>query len=114
MTPIYHITSQTDWDDAQKTGGYRADSLDSQGFIHCSARHQVVAVANHFYRGRDGLVLLAIELDKLIPAVVWENLEGGQEQFPHIYGVLNLDAVVQVVPFPPGVDGAFDLPPSLI
>jgi uncharacterized protein (DUF952 family) len=110
---IYHITPYADWAAAQKSSSYEADSLVSQGFIHCSTRAQVIPVANNFYHGNQGLVLLAIDPSELSAGLVWENLEGGKEPFPHIYGPLNLDAVVQVLPFPPGPDGAFTLPENL-
>lgn len=111
---IYHITPQSDWDDALIFGSYQADSLSAQGFIHCSTRLQLILVANAIFRGREDLALLAIDVDKLAPALVWENLEGGQEMYPHLYGRLNLDAVVQVMPFTPEPDGSFRLPASLV
>jgi uncharacterized protein (DUF952 family) len=77
-------------------------------------------VANTFYRGQDGLVLLVIDPSKLAPALKWEPpaepepthaREG--ELFPHIYGPLNLDAVGRVLPFEPNTDGTFSLPSEL-
>lgn len=58
---IFHITSRTSWDNAQKRGDYRAESLTTEGFIHCSTLAQVLQVANNFYKGQNGLVLLEIE-----------------------------------------------------
>ena len=49
---IYHITSRSAWDEAKARGEYRAPSLESEGFIHCSTRNQLLQVANAFYRGR--------------------------------------------------------------
>lgn len=108
---IYHITSRTSWSAAQGSGFYTADSLASQGFIHCSKAEQVLRVANAFYRGQGGLVLLEIDLTALRPEVRWEpGTDKPDELFPHIYGLLNLDAVVRVLDFPPAPDGSF---PSL-
>ena len=112
-TWIYHITEKTVWDEAQAAGVYQADTLRTEGFIHCSTHEQVIPVANRFYQGRLGLVLLAIDPEKLSAALVWENLEGGKEAYPHIYGPLNLDAVIDEVPFPPEPDGSFQLPDNL-
>jgi uncharacterized protein (DUF952 family) len=117
MTMIYHITTREAWEQAEAAGAYRGDTLDTQGFIHCSTAFQVVRVANTFYRGQSGLVLLGIETDKVQPRVVFEQpinpatgeVEPGSEQFPHIYGALNLDAVVQVIDFPPNANGSFTL-----
>ena len=80
------------------------------GFIHCSTPEQVVQVANLRFRGESGFVLLLIDPDKVKAEIIYENLEGGQQLFPHIYGGLNCDAVVKVAEFEPGPDGYFTLP----
>ena len=110
MIDIFHITHSKDWKNALEEGAYRSDSLASQGFIHCSTRTQVVAVANRYYRGQQGLVLLEIASARVQPEIRWENLEGGTELFPHIYGPLNLEAVEKVIEFEPGEEGAFQFP----
>jgi len=107
---IYHISNQTEWDAAQQAGVYQADSLASEGFIHCSTREQILPVALRFYKGRTDLLLLAIETERLSAPVKFENLEGGEILFPHIYGPLNLDAVAARAPFPPQPDGSFQFP----
>jgi uncharacterized protein (DUF952 family) len=110
MILIYHITPQQDWKNAQVMGSYQADSLNTEGFIHCSYEHQLEDVANRFYLDANiPLVILLIETAKIKAAVVNENLEGGLKLFPHIYGPLNLDAVVEVKDFTRGEDGLFHL-----
>jgi uncharacterized protein (DUF952 family) len=109
-TIIYHITTENDWAAAQSTGSYQANTLTAEGFIHCSTRQQVVPVANRFYHSQSGLVLLAVDTGRLNSKLVWENLEGGHEQYPHIYGPLNLDAVLHVTKFDPEPDGTFVFP----
>ena len=104
---IFHATTRAEWHAAQNAGTYTADSLATEGFIHCSERRQVIWVANTRFRGRLDLVLLHIDVAKLRSKVVYENLEGGTEMFPHVYGPLNLDAVLTVVPFLPAADGTF-------
>ncbi len=103
---IYHITTRDEWAAAQKAGSYRAASLDSEGFIHCSTWQQVLPVAKLFYRGRGDLLLLRIDESRLDAPLVWEAPahpdpeKAGEfdetDLFPHIYGVINLDAVVAV------------------
>ncbi len=95
-----------------QSGFYRADSLDTEGFIHCSTRAQVVWVANRFYRGNSSLVLLVIDPDRVDAEIKYETVEGVGD-FPHIYGALNSDAIVQIIDFPPNADGSFDLPANL-
>ena len=107
---IYHITRKTDWETARHTGAYQGDTLATEGFIHCSNAEQVVTVANARFRGQPDLVLLCINPEQVGPKIVSENLEGGQTLFPHIYGPLNLDAVLEVVAFVPAENGLFDLP----
>jgi len=107
---IYHISNPTEWDTARAAGSYRADSLASEGFIHCSTRDQIPATGSRFYKGQTGLILLGIETERLASPLKWENSEGGLPPFPHIYGPLNLDAITQVLPFPANPDGSFDFP----
>jgi uncharacterized protein (DUF952 family) len=104
---IYHITTAADWEAAQAQGRYTVESLSSEGFIHCSKLEQVVATANRHYPGRRGLILLAIVAERVTAEIREENLSGGSELFPHIYGPINLDAVSAVQSFEPGPDGRF-------
>lgn len=108
MRVIFHITTAGAWREAEQRGRYEAPSLASAGFIHCSNRHQLVRVANHIFRRTTGLVLLHIDTKMLASPVIDENLEGGPEPFPHVYGPINLDAVARVTAFEPAEDGSFD------
>jgi len=111
---IFHITSRTFWSAAQKSGVYSADSLTSEGFIHCSKVNQIMRVANSFFTNLPGLVILVIDPSRLKPEVRWEaGTDKADELFPHIYGPLNLEAVVRVLDFEPGPDGMFSLPAEL-
>jgi len=105
---IYHITENSTWLRVLEEGAYRPTGFAKDGFIHCSTRAQVIPVANHLYLGKTGgLVLLVLEVEKIAAEIRWENLEGGEELFPHIYGALNLEAVKEVLPFTPRMDGKF-------
>ena len=106
---ILHIAHGDEWARAQVDGVYRADSLRDQGFIHCSYPHQIIRVADMVYRGQRGLVLLHIDPVRLDSTVVEED-GGGGELYPHVYGPINLDAVVKVERLEPGDDGSFTLP----
>lgn len=109
MSKIYHITTDDEWRKARATGVYAAESLATEGFIHLSTREQLLWVADRFYRGRGELVLLAVDPALLRAELRYEESEPGQ-RFPHLYGPLNLDAVVDAHPFPPDPDGTFQLP----
>ena len=102
---IVHICDRAAWDEAQKMGEYRPESLTVEGFIHASQPGQVLGVANRFYLGRQDLLLLWIDQERVRPDIRYEPADG--DLFPHIYGAINLDAVVAVFPFPPDTDGMF-------
>ena len=108
MSLIYHITTAQQWYITEGQNQYEAEFFGVEGFIHCSNAEQVVRVANNLFRNTGGLVLLYIRTERLHPRLVYENLEGGSELFPHVYGAINLDAVVRVSSFEPGQDGTFD------
>ena len=119
---IYHITTQAAWQAAKASGRYSPPSLANEGFIHCSRRDQVLAVANEFYRGQGELILLCIDEARLHAVLRWEapaHPNGvaipsitGADQFPHLYGPLNLAAVVAALRFKEQ-PGGFALPPDL-
>ena len=109
---IYHITSAGQWSRAQAAGAYRGDTLESEGFIHASIARQVMGVAHRFYQGRSGLVILCIDVDKLRSELRYEAADNG-DHFPHIYGPLNTDAVVEALDFPASPEGAFQLPAAI-
>ncbi len=110
MRSILHITTHAAWAVAQQNGAYRGDTLESDGFIHCSLPEQVIAVANALYGGQAGLCLLVIDETRAAAEVRYEDCYASGQRFPHIYGPLNLDAVLRVVDFPPQADGTFVLP----
>ncbi len=114
MSYIFHITSREQWAQAEQSGSYQADSLNSEGFIHCSTSDQVVKVANAYYPGQTGLVLLCVDTDNLQSEVRYEDASGVHfepgEQFPHVYGPVNVGAVVKVIAWEPGPDGQFMVP----
>lgn len=105
MTTILHITQRKQWEQSKLLGTYEGDTLDSEGFIHCSTSRQIIKVANTFFPHQKGLVLLFINSEKVHAAIRYEGVEA--ELFPHIYGALNVDAVFKVIDFEPGEDGLF-------
>lgn len=111
LTPreyIVHLCPSQDWQKAKTSGEYRAASLEEERFIHCSRPDQILDVANRFYRQMPDLVLLWIDPNLVIYDIRYERPEAESEQdFPHIYGPLNLDAVVAVSSFPPHPDGFY-------
>jgi uncharacterized protein (DUF952 family) len=111
MTTILHICTRQDWEKAQVAGEYRPASLETEGFIHASRPEQILGVANRFYRGTNDLLLLVLDVRHLYAEIRWETADG--EVFPHVYGPLNLEAIVAVVPLQSGEDGEFHQLPDL-
>ena len=109
-TTIYHIATRADWDRARAEGAYRADSLATEGFLHASTARQLSATWARFYRGREQLVLLTIDLGRVDVPVVWADSPHSDEPFPHLLGPLNPDAVVAAASPVPGEDGGFAWP----
>ena len=116
-----HLTNSANWIEAQQQGFITAPSLAAEGFIHCSTEYQMRDVANKYYRGATDMVLVHIDPVTLASPLKWEppaHIDGSpslpnEPLFPHIYGVINLDAVIRVIDFPSNSDGSFDLPAQL-
>ena len=108
---IYHIATTADWNracrDREYTTSTRGLTLAEQGFIHASTVGQVALVANAFYRGAPDLLLLVIDTGLVGPEIRYEHVSGQADPYPHIYGPLNLGAVLEARPFAPGPDGQF-------
>jgi glutathione S-transferase len=94
MRRIYHIETPSQWRQAADSP-YQAESLTAEGFIHCSNRDQVARVANLFYADQAELLVLDIDAGRLASPLRDED-GGTGEQFPHVYGPINRDAVVAV------------------
>lgn len=109
----YHITSSAEWQDAQILGEYQPKGFAQEQFIHLSYSHQLLTVANRFYAGQNGLVILMLDSSRIKDGLIEENLEGGIELYPHFYGVLPINAVIEAIAFPCNADGGFNLPEEL-
>lgn len=100
---IFHVTTAADWADAQRAGSYtvstRGLTLAQEGYIHCSEEHQYDAVRRRWFDGVEDVVLLEVDTDRLTSPWRTEQLPGTDQPYPHVYGPLDLDAVVAVRPF---------------
>ncbi len=96
MPIIYHITSFAAWNIAQQQGYYESPTLKEEGFIHCSLENRVAGVLERFFAGQTNLVKLVIDTDKLTSDFVFEWSSSSVDTFPHVYGVIDLDAVIDI------------------
>ena len=113
MNLIVHIAHSHEWDHAKATGTYIPSRFAEDGFIHCSQPEQAHLPANSVFSRQDGLVLLWIDLTRLTAELRYESTDPvSAERFPHLYGPLNVDAVVGVTSLQPWEPGSFVLPPQ--
>lgn len=108
---LFHITTRSVWELAVETGHYVPATFAADGFIHLSDERQWFRTAQRFYHGQRNLVLLVIEETRLEAPLRREPADG--ELFPHLYGRLNLDAVVSVYDLPLDASGAVLAPATL-
>ncbi|MFZ9387201.1 MAG: DUF952 domain-containing protein [Chitinophagaceae bacterium] len=97
MPVIYHVTTAAAWEEALKTGQYLHPSLKDEGFIHCSQEDQVAGVLERYFSGQKNLVKLVIETDKLTSKYIFDWSPSTQDTYPHVYGPINADAVIDVI-----------------
>ena len=93
---IYHMAWRSDWDAGIADGVYRNPSLETEGFIHCT--HEpglLVSVANQFFAENRAEDLLIVSIDpKRVAAEIKDEDPGVCIAFPHVYGPIELDAVL--------------------
>ena len=93
---IYHVVKRSNWQKALELGYYEAPSLGTEGFIHASKKEQVEGVMERYYANDTDLLILHIDEGKLAVPYIYELAPSVNEEFPHIYGRINLDAVVDI------------------
>lgn len=108
--PVYKVLTEAAFRGAQRDGRFAGSADDLRdGFIHLSARHQLPGTLATHFKGQVGLVLVAVDAERLGPVLKWELSRGGA-LFPHLYAPLDLAAVLWVEALPLGADGRHVLP----
>jgi len=95
---IIHLVDDQSWEKIKHQPNLLSDAFEEVGFIHCCLPGQVEHVLRQWFPGRKDMLALEIETEQLTSPVVFENLEGGKEVFPHIYGLVNRNAVLKWYP----------------
>lgn len=109
---IYVVSSHAEYDTSMASGVLVRDSLETDGFIHASPKSQLDRVANKFYKDVEQAQILVVEKAKLTPELKWEPATGGL--YPHIYGPMNMDAVVKIVPIAENESNEYAIDLSLL
>jgi uncharacterized protein (DUF952 family) len=106
----YKIMTHPELEQLRRDGVFQGSPADiADGFIHLSCESQLAATLDKHFSGANDLVLAAVDLSRLGDTVRWEPARGGQ-LFPHIHGVLTMEAVVSVMPLERTPDGTVKLP----
>lgn len=98
MPIIYHLTTADAWKEAGQKGFYETISLKDEGYIHCSLENQIPGVRDRYFSGVNDLVKLEIDTEKLETPYFYDWSPTNADTFPHVYGPINLNAVLSVVP----------------
>ena len=107
---IYKIVPATLWQDARESGEFKGAAIDlTDGYIHFSTADQVKQTAALYFAGQHGLLLVAVDGEKLGDKLVYEASRGGA-LFPHLFATLPLDAVIWEKPLPLDTDGNYVFP----
>lgn len=110
MSLIFKICSRAEWQQAERARRFDGSEADRRdGYIHFSTADQVVVTAAKHFSGQTDLVLVSIDSARLGSSLKWEPSRGGA-LFPHLYGHLDLNAVIGVAPLPLR-DGRHVFPP---
>lgn len=94
---IFHITTEENFNAFKKNKNYEPESLDEDGFIHCSSGHQVENTANEKFAGQDRILLLVIDVTALNSKIKYEKDPESGKKYPHIYGPLDTNAIIDKI-----------------
>jgi uncharacterized protein (DUF952 family) len=106
---IYHIIDGDSTSNLFLKGFYSPATLSLDGFIHCSFFPQLEQVLYRFFSTATKVTILKIDITRLFSELIVENLEGGAELFPHIYGPINLECIVTTIQLTRNLHAQFDL-----
>ncbi|GMR67849.1 MULTISPECIES: DUF952 domain-containing protein [Bacillus] len=95
---ITKLITKRNWEIAKTTGEINEKSLIEEGFIHCSYLEQALNVAQKHFMHEEDVLLLTIDRSLVKAEIKYELASNGQE-YPHVYGAINIDAIIDVVPF---------------
>lgn len=106
---LFHITTREEWKSHQNQGNYEPESLDAEGFIHCSTGDQLEETANRIFSGNDKILLLVIDVSTMRESIKYEKDDETGQTFPHIYGPLHTNAIIDKIDVKAEDDGTFDI-----
>lgn len=102
---IYLLSFASEIAKARQNGVLIRDSIQEEGFIHASPYFQLNRIANKYYREVVQPCIVKVDPQKVNAKIKWEPAKGGL--YPHIYGELNMNAVVEISSINLNADGFF-------
>lgn len=96
VSPVYHILPRKEWEIVKTTQTYEPLSLKKEGYIHFSTKEQIPQVRERYFQNQKDLVILQIDPLKLKAELKYELVYEQENLYPHLYGPLNLEAIVDV------------------
>jgi uncharacterized protein (DUF952 family) len=93
---IYHIVFTDEWDRQKDNTIYSTSNFEDEGFIHCSKVEQISGTLKRFFRNRTDIRILKIDTTLLDAPVLYEAADDGSGFFPHIFGSICMQAIVEV------------------
>jgi len=106
---IFHLVTEKDWKEYKNNSVYSPQSLETDGFIHCSSGEDIQEIANRYFKSRDDVLLLVINTTLVDREIKYEKDQELDKEFPHIYGSINTGAVVDRIHLAPEANGSFDI-----
>jgi uncharacterized protein (DUF952 family) len=106
---LFHLTTKEDWKTFQKGGSYEPESLEAEGFIHCSSGNQVEDTANRIFSDQDSILLLVIDATMLREDIKYEKDPETGDKFPHIYGPISVNAIIDKIEIKAEDNGKFNI-----
>ncbi|MDZ7714957.1 MAG: DUF952 domain-containing protein [Balneolaceae bacterium] len=101
--------TEEDWNNYKQNSMYSPQSIEDQGFIHCSTGEEIGETANRLFKGRDDVLLLIINSSIIDQEIKYELDEDLGKKFPHIYGPINIRCIIDKIKLAPEADGSFDI-----
>ena len=109
---IYKILRGPEWAQLRAAGESAGAPIDlADGYVHFSTAEQAAETAAKHFAGAEGLMLVAVAVDRLGEALKWEVSRGGA-LFPHLYREMRLSDVAWAQPLPLA-DGVHQFPAGL-
>lgn len=106
---LFHITTEDHWKEYKTNGNYEPESLETKGFIKCSSGNQLEGAANRFFPEKDEILLLVIDVSLIRENIKYEEDDETGEKFPHIYGPLSTNAVIDKIEIKAEDSGKFNI-----